>query len=78
MIVAFAVFAGLVTVLFGIFYVKARSSEPAADRRKNRDDGGDGALTTSSTRSNGDCDVTDAAGCDGSGGGGGGDGGGGD
>jgi len=79
MIVAFAVFAGVVTVMFGIFYVKARSSEPAADTRKNRDAGGDGALTTSSTRSNGDCDVTDvtdAAGCDGSGGGGDGGGGG--
>lgn len=76
MIAAFAVFAGVVTVMFGIFYVKARSSEPAADTRKNRDAVDDGALTTSSTRANEDCGVTDAAGCDGSGGGGGGDGGG--
>lgn len=72
MIAAFAVFAGLVTFMLGIFYVKDRSGEPAADRRKNRDAGGDGVVTTSSTPSNGDCDGTDAAGCDGSGSGGGG------
>lgn len=71
MIVAFAVFAGVVTVMFGIFYVKAISGKPAADRRKNRDAGGDGVVTTSSTRANDDCGVTDAAGCDGSDGGGG-------
>lgn len=78
MVAAFAVFACVVTVMFCIFCFKARFKEPAADTRKNRNAGGDGALTTSSTRSNGDCDVTDAAGCDGSGDGGGGDGGGGD
>lgn len=75
MVAAFAVFACVVTVMFCIFCFKARFKEPAGDR-KNRDGGGDGAVITSSTSSNGDCDVTDAAGCDGSGDGG--DGGGGD
>lgn len=71
MIVAFAVFAGVVTVMFCIFCFKAKFKEPAGDR-KNRDGGGDGAVITSSTSSNGYCGVTDTAGCGGDGGGGGG------
>gem|GEM_PF-6043795 len=62
-------------------FQSAVSPEPGSLLRteKNRDAGGDGAVNTSSTISNGEFRVTDAAGCDSSigggddGGGGGGD-----
>lgn len=70
MVSAFAVFACVVTVMFGIFYLKARSTEPAADKRKNRDPGGDAGSTTTSIASGDNCTTNDTAGCDGGGGGG--------
>ena len=69
MVAAFTVFAFLVTAMWGLFYLKAKSTEPVAAKRKNRGDGSDGGFPTASPSSDDNCGPSDPAGCDGGGGG---------
>ncbi|WP_411291067.1 hypothetical protein [Sphingorhabdus sp.] len=70
MFTAFAVFAIVVMIMFGIFYLKARSTEPAAEsKKKNPDDCGNAGFPMASMSAGDNCSLGDAAGCDGGGGG---------